>query len=642
MGWIQALCETYDHYFDGAPLEDQHPLVPVGFLEKELHLRVNLLADGSFHSAKVLEDKERLPVPSSPQAEGRTGSGAVPYPLCEELRYMAGDLSDYTEADYTKYYTEFLKLLRAWCEQPDAPPELAALLSYLESAGLVRDLLACGVLYAEDGRLLNKWPDRKTKPVFFNLGIPAEKCVADFAVLRGDAFTPLRELPSVQESWRGVLLSSMPDRQLCYASGQLEPALNNHAKVEGNAKLISAKDGPRDFQFKGRFETAGQAYTVSYLASAKAHNTLRWLRNRQGFRQQNYGASFLAWSTLCREIIEPQDDPEAGFGAADDDEGNALPLTEAAYAQKINHAMAGYRQAPAYQKGAQIVMLGMEAATPGRMSISYYQELDGSEYLERLNQWYQGCFWLLPRWDKTGDAVGGKQMTYLRTPTLHELSEAVFGGDSMRLADRDKNGDKSITKQIRRFRTELLSCILYGRPVPAIAAQTAFRRACRPQSFTSQAGKWQRYDWLRCLAVTCAMEKSSYQKEEFKVPLDTENRNTSYLFGRLAAVADCAEMFAMTGSDSQHRQTNAIRYFSSLRQRPGATWMVLETNLQPYLKKMGVASEKYFRAMLDEIQHQFTIGELATKTPLTPHFLEGYHNQRYEILNRNKNKKENG
>ncbi len=629
MGWMQALCETYDNYFNGEPLDDQHPLVPVGFIEKELNIRVNLLPDGIFHSALVLEEKRRLPVPSSPAAEGKTGSTAVPYPLCDELRYVAGDLSEYTDVNHSAYYQAYIEHLRSWCDTPSAPQELRTLLHYLEGKRLVKDLLACGLLFEADGKLLNKRPDKKSKPAFFNLGKPAEKCIVDFAVLTGDSFVPLRQMTSVSESWRRTLLASMRDRQLCYSSGEREPVIYNHAKIEGNAKLISAKDGPRDFQYKGRFLDAEQACSVSYLASAKAHNTLRWLRSRQGFKRPHYGATFLTWSTACREIIDPQDDMAAGWGASDEDEGLLLPRTEQEYANRIKSAMAGYKEAPAYKKGAHIVMLGMEAATPGRMSINYYQELDGSEYLERLNQWYTGCHWLLPHWR------GGKCIYYMATPTLGEIGDAVFGQDAMRMAARDVRGEKSVTKQIKSFHADMISCIVSGRPAPVSAARTAFQRTCRPASFTDMNGKWQRCGWLTCLAVTCAMMRSNNQKEEYTVSLNTENTDTSYLFGRLVAVADHVESMAMRDSDNPHRQTNAIRYFSAMQQRPAATWVVLANRLQPYLTKLQGKSGGYYRYLLDSIGHRFAEGELANNKRLSPHFLEGYYNQRFELLNKN-------
>ncbi len=624
MGWIQALCQTYDNYFDGEPPQDPSPLVPVGFIEKDLNLRINLLTDGSFHSAAVLEEKERRPVPSSPMAEGRTGSTPAPFPLCDELRYAAGDLSDYTSADYRGYCDAYLSQLDTWCDRPDAPPALHILRDYLKTDRLVGDLIKYGVLYQDSGgKLLNKWAGKTNKPTFFNLGKPAEKCVVDFAVQEGDRFVPLREMVSVQESWQHLLLSLLPEQQLCYASGELTPVIYNHAKLEGNAKLISAKDNFRDFQYKGRFEEAEQAYSVGYTASAKAHNTLRWLRNRQGFTR--YGATFIAWSTACRRIVAPQDDAEEGWGIPDTDEAVPAADAETAYGIRVRRAMEGWRKEPAYQKGASIVMLGMEAATPGRMSINYYQELDGSEYLERLGKWYTGCCWVLPR------QRNGKWVSCVATPNLHEIGEAVFGPDNMRAADQDKKAEKSVTRQIKSFHAQLLSCIANGRPVPEAAARSAFERVCRPAAFTDKNGKWQRGSWLKCLAVTCAMEKSSHIKEEYQVALDRNETDTSYLFGRLMAVADCAEMEAMAGSDSSHRQTNAIRYFSAVQQRSSVTWQVVEARLQPYLKKLG-NREGVYRKLLDEIGSLFEGQALLKSGALTPHFLQGYHCQREAIL----------
>lgn len=644
MSWIQALCETYDNYFSVIPRDDPHPLVPVGFIEKELNLRVNLSADGDFLSASVLEDKARLPVPSSPAAEGKTGSSVIAYPLCDELRYVSGDLSDYSAADHSVYHEAYIAQLSSWCEADGAPDELRTLLHYLEKNRLVEDLISAGVLFVgEDGRLLEKWSDKKSTPVFFRLGKAAEKCVVDFAVQQNERFVPLREEKAVQESWQSYLLSSFSGQRLCYCSGELEPAVYNHAKIEGNAKLISSKDGPRDFQFKGRFADAEQAFSVSYIASAKAHNTLRWLRSRQGFCR--YGSTFITWSTACHEVLSLQSDAEECWGASDEDEMSHSPQTAQEYANQVNMAMKGYRSAPAYKVGAQIVMLGMMAATPGRMSITFYQELDGSKYLELLENWYVGCCWRLVRKsEKTG-----RNEEYVTTPNLRELGEAVFGTDNMNTAANDPKGDKSITKLIRSFNAKILSCIAGGKPVPETAARSAFRRACRPEAFTNKTGKWQRADWLRCLAVTCAMNKRS-NEEDMKMPQTNRLPEISHIFGRLTAVADCIEIEAMIGSDNEHRQTNAIRYFSIMQQRPASTWVQLENKLIPYMTKLRnrfeysqslrqrITLEKKYRSLLDDIIRSFEAGEIAYNGKLSPHFLEGYHCQRYEIL---KNMKEN-
>ena len=68
-----------------------------------------------------------------------------------------------------------------------------------------------------------------------------------------------------------------------YSSGETQPIIIiNHAKIDGNAKLISSKDNARPFQYKGRFTEAEQACTVGYTGSVKIYNTNAGLRDRQG------------------------------------------------------------------------------------------------------------------------------------------------------------------------------------------------------------------------------------------------------------------------------------------------------------------------------------------------------------------------
>ena len=67
--------------------------------------------------------------------------------------------------------------------------------------------------------------------------------------------------------------------------------MENHPKLQGNAKLISAKDNEFPFQYKGRFAEDRSAAVVSYEASVRAHNALIWLIARQGM--QKYGMTWV-------------------------------------------------------------------------------------------------------------------------------------------------------------------------------------------------------------------------------------------------------------------------------------------------------------------------------------------------------------
>lgn len=362
MGWMNVLIETYDNYFNGTEFsDDAHPLVPVGFIEKKVGIRVRINRDASFHSASLTSDNELLCIPSDPSAESRTGQ-VLPYPLCDEIRYTAGDLSEYSNENYSEYFDKYFCNLSRWCDGDEPVEELLILRKYLQNRSLVSDILSYGeVKKDKDGLLPSKYL----------------KIFVDFCVYTDSEYTSLSKLKSVRASWHRRYSAMMSNSGLCYSSGIIEPVLSNHAKIEGNAKLISAKDGPRPFQYKGRFTDAEQACTIGYSSSAKAHNTIRWLRNRQGYHK--YGSTFITWNTNCRTVVSPQD----GF---DDDETVDIIDTEEVYSQKIRNTLTGYMKSPEFKNNPQIAMLGMESVTPGRMSINFYEEFDGRTYLENLSR----------------------------------------------------------------------------------------------------------------------------------------------------------------------------------------------------------------------------------------------------------------
>lgn len=429
---------------------------------------------------------------------------------------------------------------------------------------------------------------------------------------------------SVRTGWQKELFDTMTDKGLCYVSGNIEPIIENHAKIEGNAKLISAKDGPRPFQYKGRFTGADQACEIGYASSAKIHNTIRWLRDRQGFR--NYGSTFITWSTTCRDVIKLQNDFSEFFTDSADAE---FLNTEEAYAKRVNDALSGWRKAPEYKSDAKIVMLGMEAATPGRMSVNFFEEFNGSEYLEHLGKWFYSCHWLIPVF------TDSMKKYIVATPSLREFGEAVFGSDKMHAADKDKKYEKAITKQIRRFNKDLLICIAAGKHMPENYANAAYHRSLFPLGFMNKQGKWQRDAWMKCIAVTLAMLKSCAKKEDYRVALNETEKDRSYLFGRLLAVADVVEFISVKGTDAQFRQTNAVRYFNAMQQRPAVTWKTISERLQPYFGKLKYKKdETTYRELIDRIISIADDGVLSDNKALTPRFLEGYHNQRHILLDK--------
>lgn len=612
MSWANRLIETYDNYFlDGVPQDDDVPLVPVGFVgPKKIGIRVNLDRDGLFSSAQILEREIYENIPSTPEAEGRVGQ-AAPYPLSDEIRYTAGDLSQYSEENnkkkYDTYFKAYISQLQTWIDTTECPDELLILFHYISKKTLVNDLINSGLIQLDNKRLF-----------------PAKylKTFVSFSVFDGDsAFLPIVSLDSVIESWQTFVKKTREGASLSYINGGFEPAIYNHAKIEGNAKLISQKDAGQVFQFKGRFETSEQAYAVSYSDSAKVSNTIRWLKDKGAFKK--YGLTFLTWSTKAKEVIPPLDE---------DEPEEIITYTAESYSKTIRDKMAGIQNEVQYDQDSTIVLMGLETATPGRMSVTYYEEFGGKQYLAMLEKWYTHCSWILWRNHKDDK----KLYRSYATPTPFEIGSAVLGDAVMITASKDKRWEKTATKLVKKLYNDLVICIVNGRAVPAAYTLEAYRRVCNPYSFTNHNGEWQRINWEKCIAITLAMLKSSFQKEDYQVALDKECADRSYLYGRLAAVADVVETRAISGSDSGWRQTNAIRYFGALQQRPAVTWQTIETKLIPYYKQLREKG-KYLARLTDEIYLLGKPEEMSINRPLSPKFLEGYHNQRYELTTRKEN-----
>ena len=208
MGWMQQLCQTYDNVRDTKAFEeDGHPLVPAGYIEKGADIHVVLTETGTFAYAVRFEKDERNQIiPSTPAAEGRVGGVYIAYPLCDELRYVAGDF----EMGESPFFADYIQKLTEWCEQPDAPPRLKLLQAYLAQKRLVRDLRASGFP-------IDMHKDAKAFVCFSVQGIDRET-------------QALWKRSDVRASWLSRLTSQIGGRALGYVEGQALPLRINHPK----------------------------------------------------------------------------------------------------------------------------------------------------------------------------------------------------------------------------------------------------------------------------------------------------------------------------------------------------------------------------------------------------------------------------
>lgn len=620
MGWMQKLNEVYDTMIAVQPEagSNEDVLTPVGFIQKQVKYLITLRADGTFSDAREMtEDERACIVPSTPQAEARTGDNGTPFPLAEQLKYLACDGAD------NPRLVKYLNQLKDWCGQPDAPDCLRTLYGYLEKKTLLQDLCSVSGLKVEYHK------DEAKK----DAGGADAKAYVCFAVQSlSDSEIRLWMREDVRNSWSSYIArASEGDTALCYVTGEQRKPLENHPKILGNLKLISAKDAGYPFQYKGRFSEDRSAATVSVSASLRAHNALKWLLEKQGFRR--YGLNIVAWNVRSGSLPVPLEEDDAWV-----QEPNP-PDTFEEYAVALKEAAAGRGQRfknvqkligsceDAAKDVASTVILGMENATPGRMSINYYQEMEGNTYARNLENWYRTCCW--EYFCKDGSRM-------ITAPTPRAIARAVMGANSVERATRDVQCKKSDSKQMKDLYKRLLCCIVDGAALPKNVRNSAVRRAEFPLSFRTEKGSWQRTVWEDCVRTTCALiRRGRFDDgiEEDQLPqnrLDAACRNRDYLYGRLFAVADVLEQRV---NGNRERPTNAVRMMQFYVQRPVEAWKQLHLQLIPYLKRMGDAEKQaaFYQRLMGEIEQLFEDHDRSEAASLREDFLLGFYAQTREL-----------
>ena len=587
MSWMQKLCEVYDTML-GVP---DCTMAPEDFTYKRIEYNIILTSAGAYCETQQLPKKEpEAMVPRTPEAEVRTsGSEPRPFPLAEQLEYLIAD------GKSKKKFEVYLEQLTDWCAQPDAPQCLRTLRDYLAKETLLSDLKS------DPG--LKSFPKRDAIACFSVQNATEEH---DSLWLRED----------VRASWqRYVAAQPGADPDLCYVSGTLLPPLKLHPKVEGNAKLISSRDSGYPGRYKGRFVEDGSAAVVSSRASLRAHNALDWLMRHQGFRR--YGMHLVAWNTAAPALSVDED------AAGDTDytfEGYARALRDAAAAGEMA-GLQGYMEPDdltdeAQRRMNEVVILGMQAATDGHMSITYYQEIPGNLYVARLAAWAGTCRWEMPR---RGEWL-------VASPTWRAICEAVIGPAAVQRAY--EKPEESDAKRMRKLQLRLLSCVVNASPLPLDFARQAFRRAVQPQRFSNKDGGWNRYAWQQCVATACALIRKTQADRGRPVPgweLDMSRTDRDYLYGRLLAVAHKLELDATQKPD---RLTAALRRMPRFVQAPGATWLRLYCELLPYLRKLGQEPDHrradWYLRQLGTIERQFPAAARAETGALSEDFLLGF------------------
>lgn len=656
MSWIQKLYETYERCA-GHPrfAADGDPLLPLQHTMQNAQVEVTLDGQGRFVRAAVV-DKERAPtlVPCTEGSASRTGSKPVPHPLCDKLQYLAADFRAHGgevtigfQKEEGQPHRDYREQLEAWATAMPHP-KLEAIVAYVRAGTLTADLIRARILPVDaDGLLLKKasLEDKKNFPLWAVMpaGQPPENAFVRWRVdVPGRADSGTWEDESLVEAWSAYVRQQADTTMLCMVTGRdkvpvarLHPAKIRHAADK--AKLISANDGS-GFTFRGRFTDGDglQACSVGDDVTQKAHSALRWLVGRQAYRKG--GQVYVAWAVSGAPVPPPlESSPLPGLAQslwedAPEPTVDVLPLAAPehgrdagqSFALKLRRVMRGY--AAGLGPAEDIMVMGVDSATPGRMSIIFYRELAGSEFLARLEDWHLALAWpqrvtLEPEGGKKGKS---RVVWPVCAPSPSRIAEAAYG---RRLDDKLRNATTE----------RLLACIVDGRALPRDLVESCVRRAAnRPVSVQ----KKDQYEWEQTLGVACALYKGYWarypradERRTYSMTLDPQRSTRDYLYGRLLAVAEHLEEGALRLA-GEKRPATAARLMQRFADRPYSTWRTIELSLVPYTQRLQArrpGSLRFLKTLMGTICDQFNPDEFVSDARLSGEFLLGYHCQLQDL-----------
>ena len=231
-------------------------------------------------------------------------------------------------------------------------------------------------------------------------------------------------------------------------------------------KSMRSFDSSSEITFRGRFSSKEQALLVDSASSQKINSTLRWLVNNHGTLTGNQ--AIVVWAIKRPEekpVLNPQsgsfdfDDSFSSIAdeskALHDDISDALNATNVQYAKIFSRVLRGYEGAEDLKKhNDPMVVVILDAATTGRLGVTFYCELQKDEYIKRILQWHVDAAWPLTSFKKS--IVEGAErvnvVQYEGAPSFTDIINCACD-----TSDRSSKSYKRFAKDVKE---RLIECII--------------------------------------------------------------------------------------------------------------------------------------------------------------------------------------
>ena len=617
MSWTDELYKIYEYNCDREFGENEPVMLPVAHSTANAQIELMIDLEGNFKGAKAVEKSDAVTVIPATEDSATRSSGICAMPFADKLIYIAGDYSTYADgkkADNSGHFINYMNQLRKWMAGEYSHPFVRALYMYLDKKCLISDLVRADVIKTDE--VSGKFKEKEKIS-----GIAQEDSFVRIIIFTNDSVVETWKDRSLQDSFISFNSSLMGEKQLCYASGECVPSTYKHpSKIRNSgdkAKIMSTND-ESGFTYRGRFADKEQAVSVGYEYSQKIHNALRWLREKQGRNIDSL--TVIVWASAMQDIPDSSESffDDSFFDDLSDEKQEDIPSTMPMYMDMLNKRIFGVREK--LEPNTKVMIMGLDAATTGRINISMYSELESSRYLANIEKWHSETAWLR--------FYGKSKKKMINSFSVYDIIRYAFGTEQGAFVDCDK-------KLMRDNILRLLNCITNGAKLPSDIVYALYQKASNPLAYDNN------YNHRSVLETACGMIRKNIidRKGDVSMAYDPSITDRSYLYGCLLAIADKAESEAYDEQERNVRVTNARRYWNAFSQRPYMTWGVIEERLRPYMDKLGKSQVKYSK-WINEIVSKMDEKIFMNNSRLEPLYLLGYHHFTEYMYNGNVNKEE--
>lgn len=633
MSLFTRLLETYEIIKKGngivpldkkGNLDTRRALLPLFHTTFKSEICVTL--DSRGYLLNVERDNEGITIiiPCSEESSSRT-SGVSAHPLCDQLSYIDATI----DAEKHKIY------LNGLCAWKGENTKLNAIYTFLTERSLIEEMSTKDLFKTSEIDDENHVDFGKVSKigVRFSVQIP------------GDNTPNVWEDEGIRELWirhQADNMNSLSDFD--YISGNpIVNMANSHPKnlnsLTGNAKIISTNHDSRDdYTYRGRFVTSSEALLIDSFVSQKMHSALKWLINNCGQAHDTQVTIVWAVGNELSNIVKPELSSIDFFADMKDYENDSSIISsistevDTSYSEIVSKVLMGYCESDRMMMHEKKVVVAIfDAATTGRMGVTFYNELGKNQYLESIAKWHKETSWTFSRFSTEHK----KSFYYQGCPSFKDIMEAVYGK-----AKTPTNPDKGYLVLVKKMQKQLFECMFGNFTFPKNIVDMAARRASTPMSFSINDYYHDTNEWQKSVNVSCALTRKYLMnslKEEYRMELEEKRTDRDYLYGRLLAIAEKIEasvIYDKNDKDSHKRPTNAVKLMCMFVNKPFVTWGIINKQIYPYRVQLNGAY--YHQRLIDEIMSLFKEGEFEDNSPLSPVYLLGYSAQRRALYKSNK------